>query len=1223
MFGAVLLVAGVALGAYDRVDYDSIYAPRVTGVQPFYALRRLTACADGEIRHYGHAFVTGAVRNVYVASRDRGLTWKTFFTEPGDPEAMVKSPVSGDWLTVSGERWGGPLEAVRSKIGPGDVHAVRTPLDVGRFTFHRQPVYFPVNRRWIVTGGHSATHPMLLISSDDAQTWHRVDVTNVVSTAGQLVGHDKTYRWDNKCCEPTIYEKKDGTLVMYARTAFDHPYVYRSTDGGETWSAPEEVPEFWMSNTMPTFHRLKDGRLLFLWNNCQPLPRRDPAEYGEFMPGKGPLAGGGELVFTNRDVLHAAISEDDGETWIGCREVLLNPIRNNADLREQGNFPSAENDKSVHQSQVLELEGGKILVAAGQNPAARRLFLFDPKWLYETERHEDFRHGLDGLSNHLFLKSLSGNARGWAGHCAWNRLSGAVMRRDPDTNPTTKRESLNLARIPDPRLVTDRQGVAWNFPVAHAGCVELECRLEGREFYVALNDHWLAPADELNFNDAPVVFKVDPEVVPAKKWISVAVCWEDGEAMLSVDGRILERRAVEIPRNGLSYLHLRATVSPSDPDGTYFHGFHMRKSMPGHPSNRRVTSLDGAGWLCDGEPVTVPHTWNALDAADGPGNTVMPRNGDSAASTNSYVRKCAKYSRKLPSVKLGRRYFIRFEGASVKARVCVNQREVGRHVGAFTAFTFDITDALIFGGDNNLEVEVDNRLDEMTQPMSADFSVYGGLYRSVWLIETDRVCINPLDSSRDGVRVDADPDTGRVTARVSVLGGTNEVHRFAVDNWQLWSPENPKLYSSVIRIEQDGCLDEIPVRFAFRKFEFREDGFYLNGKKRQLRGVNRHQDRCGKGWAVSAADEVEDLKMIKGIGADALRTAHYPQSQHVYDLCDELGLVCWVEYPNVNRLVFTDAFESGMRAQVREMVLQLYNHPSIAMWSIANELHFLNKGWQIDRKKTEAMLARTRDLVRSLDCGRAIVLATQYDEPEANSVFGIVDQVGFNRYPGWYYGGTMRDLLDVMFKNTGRRILAMTEYGVGANVLQHDDPAYVSECCSGDWKYANGPWHPEEYQAYRMHDNLMTLQSDSRIWGHFVWAMFDFGADRRTEGERHGINDKGLVAFDHKTKKDAYFLYQANWTTNRILHLVGQRMTTLTNATMTVMGVSNVGSVELKVNGESHGELKPDDTCAVIWPNIPLKIGENRIELVSGNLKSCAVWNRKDRGHDSNGGIIQ
>lgn len=619
-------------------------------------------------------------------------------------------------------------------------------------------------------------------------------------------------------------------------------------------------------------------------------------------------------------------------------------------------------------------------------------------------------------------------------------------------------------------------------------------------------------------------------------------------------------------------------------------------------SGRTVTALGGAGWTCDGEPVTVPHTWNVTDACDGPNGTRMEWNGDSAGSTNSYLRKRAVYRRTVSvTPQADRRYFLRFEGASIKADVTLNGRLVGKHVGAFTAFAFEVTDFLK-AGDNDLVVGVDNRRDVSTQPMSADFSVYGGLYRPVWLIETGRVCIDPLTDGADGVKVAADPKTGEVTAEVSVLGGTNEVQRFKVDGFELWSPESPKLYTRTVRIAQGGTTDELPIRFGFRTFEFRDDGFYLNGVRRQLRGVNRHQDRAGKGWAVSPADEEEDIRLIKEMGADALRTAHYPQSRHIYDLCDELGLVVWLEYPNVNLLTFTDEFERGMHRQIREMVAQHRNHPCVAMWSIWNELYVVDwgKGWVLDPEKAKGLTTRTRDLVHQLDPSRPVVAAT--DKPKARAINDIPDQLAYNRYPGWYSPKSMREILGEMLAADDRRILGMSEYGIGGSIHQHGDPLTGVKPA--------GPWHPEEYQAYRMHDNLLEMMRCDRIWGHYVWAMFDFAADRRTEGDRHGINDKGILTHDHKTKKDVYYLYQANWTKRPTLHLVGSRMTSVTNDTIAVMGFSNVGAATLAINGKEVGRRLPDEACGVLWTGVKLAPGENRVELRAGDLVSQAVWTR-------------
>ena len=240
---------------------------------------------------------------------------------------------------------------------------------------------------------------------------------------------------------------------------------------------------------------------------------------------------------------------------------------------------------------------------------------------------------------------------------------------------------------------------------------------------------------------------------------------------------------------------------------------------------REVISLSGSGWTLDGEPVSVPHTWNAIDGADGGEN---PPGTFTSCRAVSYVRKAATYSRSLPDPTPGKRQFVKCEAVSIKAIVRVNGREVGRHAGAFTAFCFEVTDFLKPSG-NVLEIVADNTLDENVHPIVGDFTMYGGVYRDVFFIETDPVCIDCVTDGADGVAIDANPETGEVVVHVSVLGGTNETQRFRFDRPQLWSPENPATYSVRVTVRQKGCEDSIEVPFGFRKIEFDSDGFRLNG----------------------------------------------------------------------------------------------------------------------------------------------------------------------------------------------------------------------------------------------------------------------------------------------------------------------------------------------------------------------------------------------------------
>ena len=253
--------------------------------------------------------------------------------------------------------------------------------------------------------------------------------------------------------------------------------------------------------------------------------------------------------------------------------------------------------------------------------------------------------------------------------------------------------------------------------------------------------------------------------------------------------------------------------------------------------------------------------------------------------------------------------------------------------------------------------------------------------------------------------------------------------------------------------------------------------------------------------------------------------------------------------------------------------------------------------------KLVAMLEKTRDLIHALDPLRTVVGVS--DTNGRLPLNGVPDEFGLNIYPMWYSDLTMREMLDWLFRESGRKTFAISEYGVGASVLQHGEPTKRVQ--------ATGMWHPEEYQAYRMHDNLLELMHEPRVWGSYVWAMFDFGADNRTEGDRHGINDKGLVTHDRKTLKDCYYMYKAAWTTTPVLHLVGRRMREIAGENITIMGFSNQGRVQLKVNGKVVGEKDPDELMTVIWEDVPLAQGENVIELSAAGCVSSACWIRSSR----------
>ncbi len=557
--------------------------PEIVATPPAAAVRDMCRTADGEIRHYGWKMIDGRRTRIYIASRDEGTNWTWHVAAKGDAGAMVKSPWSGDWLTFVEDPQTREALCARSKIGPGD-----TAPSLQRMGWRahelRQLVALKSRRRWVAAfsdvrcANGVCYRAAIALSDDDGRTWRRIALPTLKNVP-RRGPDDRRPRWFNDGCEPSIVERRDGSLLVALRTSSGHHAFTESRDGGETWSEPRENPAFWAVNTMPLLFRLSDGRLLFVWNNTEPLPTRDLSETPEISPKSDEaLFGSWEIVFTNRDALHAAISDDDGRTWKGFREIALTEWRNAPDFRALGNSPADEHDKSVHQTQALELRDGTVLLAYGQNSSARRILRLDPNWLLETSRAEDFRHGLGNLSVHLYLKSLSGGFRGWSGHCAWNRIPGAVMGRDPEMDATGRgtREVLRLCRIPDPRLVSDRQGVVWNFPALQKGCVELVCRREGAGFALTLSDHWMNPCDEASPKRSPFTIALTDTVLPKGKWCTVVVKWDAAadRLVLTVDDKVVATHPFAWkPPFGLSYLHLQTLAEGLDGQGTIFRSF--------------------------------------------------------------------------------------------------------------------------------------------------------------------------------------------------------------------------------------------------------------------------------------------------------------------------------------------------------------------------------------------------------------------------------------------------------------------------------------------------------------------------------------------------------------------------------------------------------------------------------------------------------------------------
>lgn len=645
-------------------------------------------------------------------------------------------------------------------------------------------------------------------------------------------------------------------------------------------------------------------------------------------------------------------------------------------------------------------------------------------------------------------------------------------------------------------------------------------------------------------------------------------------------------------------------------------------------------SLDG------GSPraVVVPHCWNIEDASFG--SKGKASEGKSVNST-LYKRRCGVYTRSLPSPKPGKRYFLRGEGASIVAETIVNGRSAGRHEGAFTAFCHEITDLLRAKGGNTLSIKVDNKHRDHIAPQRGDFSVYGGLYRPVALIETDSACIDPLFYASSGVFVAvkdlttkkaalevrvrlnaAHADKGKV--EVSVLAedgkqaaaaeravelaeGSSEIAiPLEIDNPRLWQGRaDPFLYRVAVTLRtESGAEDAVTQPLGLRRARVDpRKGFVLNGKFMQLRGVSRHQDREGKGWAVSPQDEEQDMRLIADMGATALRTGHYPSSEYLYRLCDEAGIVAWAEVPNVNMVRDTQEFRENNRRQALEMIYQLWNHPSICMWGLFNEI-----GHQAEKDNAgidmEAELASLNTLVKETDPSRFTVGAS--NQPSRQKLSGIPDHIAFNTYPGWYGGGAeaMKGNLAGFIRSNTAKGVAVSEYGHGAGVRMHQFP--VKRPQPKDF------FHPEEYQAAAHEVNYRCIAERPEVWASFVWCMFDFGSVERHEGERPGINDKGLVTYDRRTLKDAYYFYQANWSGAPMVYITSRRFTRRSLSPVDVKVYSNAPEVALTVNGKSLGAVKPDEQKRAVWKGVRLRPGKNRIvaaiQADGRTLKDTCEW---------------
>ena len=619
--------------------------------------------------------------------------------------------------------------------------------------------------------------------------------------------------------------------------------------------------------------------------------------------------------------------------------------------------------------------------------------------------------------------------------------------------------------------------------------------------------------------------------------------------------------------------------------------------------------------------VDLPHTWNAQDALSG---KIDYKRGIGNYEKNLFIR---------PEWK-GKRLFIRFEGVNNIADVFINRRHIGEHRGGYGAFIFEITGKVEYGKENSILVRVNNGEQLDIMPLVGDFNFYGGIYRDVHLLITDETCISPLDYASPGVRLIQDSVSHRyakvraivdlsngssgnqeVELNVRLLDGQrvvkegtknvnlsgNEVMQqeltFEIDQPHLWNGrQDPFLYQAEVTLFRNGqMVDRVTQPLGLRFYRIDPDkGFFLNGKHLPLQGVCRHQGRSEVGNALRPQHHEEDVALMLEMGVNAVRLAHYPQATYFYDLMDKNGIIVWAEIPFVgpggyNDKGFVDlpAFRANGKEQLKELIRQHYNHPSICVWGLFNELTELGDN-PVEYIKKLNVLAHQEDTTRP----------TTSASNQMGDLNFITDAIAWNRYDGWY-GGTPADLgkwLDRMHKDHPKICIAISEYGAGASIYHQQDSLVKTVPTS--W------WHPENWQTYYHIENWKTISSRPYVWGSFVWNMFDFGAAHRTEGDRPGINDKGLVTFDRKVRKDAFYFYKANWNREEpMLYLTGKRNTVRTQRLQTITAFTNQAGAELFVNGKSYGKTTPDSYAILEWKNVELQPGENEIKVVSTNKK--------------------
>ena len=640
------------------------------------------------------------------------------------------------------------------------------------------------------------------------------------------------------------------------------------------------------------------------------------------------------------------------------------------------------------------------------------------------------------------------------------------------------------------------------------------------------------------------------------------------------------------------------------------------------------------GW----EAVNIPHTWNAEDMQ-------IKRNIFYAG--DAYYKKTFTPEASLSD----KRVFLRFEGVAATADVYVNNNFAGSHKGGYSAFAIEVTGLLKFGEPNNIIVKVNNAPNPAVIPVNHTlFGVYGGIYRPVSLIVTDKVNIAVTDYASPGIYISqknvtnksADVNVkiklenknkekkdvrlvttifetnGKIKAKqelpVSVPPqGRQFFHQdFAIKNPHLWQGlEDPYLYKVVTQVVSNGeVIDEVVQPLGLRHFELKAaDGMYLNGKKVPMYGVCRHQDWWELGTALDNEHHAKDLEIIKEIGATTIRFAHYQQSEYLYSKCDSIGFIIWAEIPFVNRV--TTQERENAKSQLTELIRQNYNHPSIYVWGLHNEV-YTPYNYTVD------LTTELNDLAKSEDPDRYTVSVSGYSKVDQTCNLNA-DIQGINHYFGWYNGeiGDIEKWVTGMEKNFPGYNIIFSEYGAEANVDQQEEIV-------GEVGRYFSQFYPETF-ATKFHEiQWGVIAKHPYLVASYVWNTFDFATPVNTQGGVEARNMKGLVTFDRKIKKDPFYWYKANWSKEPVLYITQRRATERENQITPVTVYSNVGVPQLFVNGEEVTNCEMGTTNVhYIFKDINLKNGKNTIQVKASNNgkqhEDNIIWNYSPSNKKSDG----